>query len=157
MNVIEILNNHIKNKGIKRSYIAKKVGVCNLTITYLLNMETRMKYDTFLKVLDALDFSIINENNEEVELHQRDIIPQIMLYMKKNRIRQNKFAEILEISKTSLSQFMSFTRSIYYNKFIQILLLTGFKIVDSKGNIVLGEESTIQQDIEDHYYLMEEG
>ena len=150
MNIITSINNFLSDNGISQRHIAKKSGMTDISVSNLLNFNSKMYYDKFLKVLDSIHFKIVNENEEEVNLTPEGIIPHIMNYMWKNNLKQDILAGKIEITNPAMCQFFGLKRHMAYNKFIQVLLITGFKILDRDGNIVIGND--VEQDIEDHFY-----
>ena len=83
-----------------------------------------------------------------------------MHYMREHELKQYQLAGKIEVSNGAVCQFFSydkknerFQRYMSYNKFIQVLLLTGFKILDRDGNVVIGND--VEQDIKDHFYSVE--
>ena len=153
MNIIQSINNFLSDNGISQRHIAKKSGMTDISVSNLLNFNSKMYYDKFLKVLDSIHFKIVNENEEEINLIPEDIIPHIMNYMWKNKLKQDILAGKIEIKNPAMCHFFGLKRYMAYNKFIQVLLITGFKILDRDGNIVIGND--VKQDIEDHFYSAE--
>jgi len=150
MNIIQSINNFLSDNGISQRHIAKEAGMTDVSISKLLSFNRMMYYHKFLDVLGSIHFKIVNENEEEVPLSSEEIIPHIMHYMRKNDLQQKTLAGKIEITTPAMCQFFGFKRHMAYNKFIQVLLITGFKILDRDGNIVIGND--VKQDIEDHFY-----
>lgn len=55
MRVYEILNNYIKDNGIKQSYIAEKTGIPENTLSMILNGKVKLDADKLVLIVRVLN------------------------------------------------------------------------------------------------------
>tara|TARA_R110002012_G_C11459235_1_gene592598 strand:- start:552 stop:719 length:168 start_codon:yes stop_codon:yes gene_type:complete len=52
---IETVKNRIKQKGLKKSFVAEKIGVTNVMFSYFLNDKRNLSLDKELKLKELLN------------------------------------------------------------------------------------------------------
>jgi transcriptional regulator with XRE-family HTH domain len=125
----------IKTHGIKQSWIAEKIGIKNLTLSFLLNESDKFDDDLYDTIKDVLgkyqyDLGFIEEKGakEELELFddqqlKKGIGERIRIFAKRKYNTLKNLAKAMDISPQQLQQYISGNREPGSKILIKLLRL----------------------------------